>query len=464
MPSIFGITVSFPEHTVFVFGGLLVYAVITHVRNQERHSAAAIGWVLSIVLIPYLAVPAFLLFGTRKVVRGQRVAAPPGLTVADEVYPGWAAATLKGMGMPPLVTNDEVRFHADGGEALAALLGIIERAHRSVAISSYALGDDAVGAEVVERLVRKAKEGVQIRLLLDWIGSLGTARAHVRKLRAAGVDLRWFMPLIRNPLHGRTNLRNHRKLTIADDEWVWSGGRNLAAQYFIGKDGKPPWVDFSFHVHGPLAVQARALFDYNWLAATGRGAPQAPLIAAPVCTASGHFAQLIPSGPDEADDTIYTLLLTALYRAEWRVLAVTPYFVPDDGLLAALCMAARRGVRIELLVPDKSNHPLADLARHRALRELADNGAIVRLAPMMLHAKAIVVDGALALAGSANLDGRSLFLNFEVMTAFYSHDDIETVGRWVGQTCAGARHYEPRRPSLARDIAEGLVLWLAFQL
>jgi cardiolipin synthase A/B len=318
---------------------------------------------------------------------------------------------------------------------------------------------------LVERLTRTAAAGVRVRLLLDWIGCLCASRTHMKRLRQAGVELRWFMPLLRNPLHGRTNLRNHRKLTIADDVLLWSGGRNLAAEYFIGKDGNPAWIDFSFDLKGPLAAQARALFDANWEAADGRVRTGKPLrIIRAENSARTHTAQLIPSGPDEADDTIYTLLLTALYRAEHRVLAVTPYFVPDDALLAALTIAARRGVQIELIVPERSNHRLADLARHRALRELASNGGIVRLVPEMMHAKAIVIDEAMALAGSANLDGRSLFLNFEVMTAFYSREDIQSVVRCVEQMAAHARRYVAKRPSLPRDVAEGLVLWIAFQL
>jgi len=465
MPPIFGISISAPVHALFVFSGLLIYAVTTHLQARERHSAAAIGWVLSIMLVPYLAVPVFLIFGTRKVRRGERAPAAPCPAALEAECPDWATATLNGMGMPPRVANDAVRFHADGGEGLSALLQVIEHARVRLDISSYALGSDAVGAEVVERLVRKAREGVRVRLLLDWIGSLGTSRSHVRRLREAGVDLRWFMPLVRNPFHGRTNLRNHRKLTVADDAWVWSGGRNLAAEYFIGRDGRPAWIDFSFDIRGPLAEQSRLLFDSDWETATGQSrAPSPPAIHAPAGPARGHVAQLVPSGPDEADDTFYTLLLTGLYRAERRVIALTPYFVPDDGLLAALCMAARRGVQVELLVPAKSNHRLADLARHRALRELARDGGIVRLAPTMLHAKVVVIDEAVALAGTANLDGRSLFLNFEVMTAFFSGEDIQAVARWASETCAQARRYVAKHPSLARDVAEGLVLWVAFQL
>ena len=130
----------------------------------------------------------------------------------------------------------------------------------------------------------------------------------------------------------------------------------------------------------------------------------------------------------------------------------------------SLTLAARRNVAVDLVLPVKSNHRMADLARHRALRELAGAGARIWLVHRMIHAKAIVVDDAIALAGSANLDARSLFLNFEVMVAFYGQGDVRGFGAWIDRQASGAKRYVPRAPSLPRDLAEGLVLWLAFQL
>jgi len=161
---------------------------------------------------------------------------------------------------------------------------------------------------------------------------------------------------------------------------------------------------------------------------------------------------------------VYALLVTAFFRARSRIVAVTPYFVPDPTLLMALTLAARRGVQVDLVITAKSNHRLADLVRNRALRELAQSGARIRLVPQMIHAKAIVVDDSLALAGSANLDARSLFLNFELMVAFYRPEDVRRFGEWIERQAAGASGYVARPPGLLRDVSEGMVLWLAFQL
>jgi len=143
---------------------------------------------------------------------------------------------------------------------------------------------------------------------------------------------------------------------------------------------------------------------------------------------------------------------------------VSPYFVPDDSLLTALCLAARRGVQVELILPERSNHRLADIARQRALRDLVAAGARVRLTPGMTHAKAVVIDDTLALCGSLNLDARSLFLNFELMVAFYAPADIAALHGWIAATFADARELVARTVSLPRDIFEGLVRWLAFQI
>jgi cardiolipin synthase len=193
-------------------------------------------------------------------------------------------------------------------------------------------------------------------------------------------------------------------------------------------------------------------------ASTVPAASPVPLHLAAQCV------QLIPSGPDQADDTLFAVLVSAFFTARRRIVAVTPYFVPDETLLLSLTLAARRGVQVELLMPARSNHHLADLARHRALRELAASGARVRLLPGMVHAKAVLVDETWAFVGSANLDERSLFLNFELMFAFNAPEDVRRFADWVAQRAALGRDYHPRKPTLLREVGEGLLLWLAFQL
>jgi cardiolipin synthase len=297
------------------------------------------------------------------------------------------------------------------------------------------------------------------------------------------VAVQWFMPLLHNPLRGRTNLRNHRKLVVADASLLWAGGRNLAAEYFVDRPGRPAWMDLSFTVHGPLAAHAQSLFDHDWSIASGRG----PRGAAAASTTAGTgqplpraeteltdarkpggdvdaVAQIIASGPDLADDTVYALLVSAAYQARKRIRIATPYFVPDDALLSALCLACRRGVRVTVLIPARSNHRLADIARERSVRQLVQAGGEVLLDPGMMHAKAIVVDDRLALCGTANLDTRSLLLNFEVMVAFYGAGEIAWLDAWISRRADGASAADARLPGWWRDVLEGMVRAVGYQL
>ena len=474
MTSLFsGYSFAFLLHTAVVLAALLIYAISTHTSGQRRHPSAAIAWVLMISLFPYVGLPLYLFLGSRKFVRPTRLTVrPPQPTALAPGLQGCAIATLEGMGLAGPMANRHVRFHRDGSAAWFEFAELVNSAQMQLDICTFMLASDTLGERVVCLLEARAAAGVQIRLLLDAVGSWQTAAVHVRRLRAAGVDVRWFMPLLHNPLKGRVNLRNHRKLAIADQQILWSGGRNLAAEYFTGELSQPPWIDLSFTVEGPLAGQMQALFESHWHYSQGPRRPDdqhgASLQAIPElqvpAPAMAHTTQLVPSGPDQAEDTFYGLLLTTLYRAQRSVLAVTPYFVPDDSLLKALCLAAQRGVQVELVVPARSNHRLADIARARALRDLVAAGAVVRLAPGMVHAKAVVVDDAIALCGSLNLDARSLFLNFEVMVAFYDSDDISAVTQWLDTNFHHLPPHQPGRASLLRDIAEGLVRWLGFQI
>ena len=464
---------AFLLHTAVVLAALLIYAISTHTSGQRRHPSAAIAWVLMITLLPYVGLPLYLFLGNRKFVRPARLTArPPQLSALAPGLQGCAIATLEGMGLPAPVANQHVSFHRDGVAAWDEFAALVNSAQRQLDICTFILANDVLGERVVRLLEARAAAGVQIRLLLDAVGSWQTAAVHVRRLRAAGVDVHWFMPLLHNPLKGRVNLRNHRKLAIADQKTLWSGGRNLAAEYFTGEPSRPPWIDLSFTVEGPLAGQMQALFESHWHYSQGPRRPDDQHSVSPQAMpesqistpAMAHRTQLVPSGPDQAEDTFYGLLLTTLYRAQRRVLAVTPYFVPDDSLLKALCLAAQRGVQVELVVPARSNHRLADIARARALRDLVAAGAVVRLAPGMVHAKAVMVDDTIALCGSLNLDARSLFLNFEVMVAFYDSEDISNVTQWLDTNFHHLPPHQPGQASLLRDIAEGLVRWLGFQI
>jgi len=456
-------------HGLVTLLAVLTYIVTAHVLQQRRHPTAAIAWVLFILLVPYLALPAFLTFGSRKQARprGQPLRLAPPAPSDPEAEGAWAVQTALAMGQSAPAAFDALHVHADGRAALNTLWQVIEAAQHSIDLCTFIIGRDAVGYALIERLSAKARSGVRVRLMIDGLGRLMTGSPNMRPLTAAGGVVTRFVPPLHSPLKGRSNLRDHRKMLIADaglaTQRLWSGGRNLATEYFEGEPGAPAWHDLSFDLRGDVVGQASALFEHDWAFANGRRSAEVR-DDTPVAIEPGRGAQLIASGPDQFDDTLHALLLTAAYRARSRLLLSTPYFVPDVALLMALCMAARRGVVVDLLLPARSNHRLSDLARRRALCALAAAGGRIWLAPQMLHAKLVVVDDVLALAGSANLDSRSLFLNYELMMAFHEPAVVGQFAQWFDTERATAQRSLPKRPGLVGDMADGLVLWLGFQL
>jgi cardiolipin synthase len=436
---------------------VLIYVLSARTRQERRTPASAIAWVMGLALLPYLMLPLYLLFGQRKI---RLAAKPPRVKTGEGVH--WAAELLESFDLPAPAPA-RVRFHADGREARDALWEIIDGARERLDLCTYLIGNDDMGRATLARLAQRARAGVQVRLLIDGLGGWFAPREDLRLLKLAGAQVGVFRPLFRFGKYGPSNLRNHRKLTIADGQRLWAGGRNIAAEYFTGSEGVAPWTDLSFDLEGDVAAAALEQFDADW--AVARGQPSVP---SPVVTAASHMegslAQFLPSGPDQAEDTAHALLIDACFRARRRLLAVTPYFVPADGLRIALRLAARRGVAVTLVLPARSNHGLADFVRERALRDLAAAGVRIRLLPGMIHAKATVVDDNLALCGSLNLDLRSLLLNHESAVVFYGAAQISWLAGWITALAEGGKDYEPVAPSLARDLAEGLLLTVAFQL
>jgi cardiolipin synthase len=447
------------QHFLIVALALLIYVVNARARQERRSPTAAISWVMGLALVPYLMLPLYLAFGQRKLpVPVQPTAAAP----PESAH--WAASLLASFGLDAPAPA-AVRFHADGRQSRDALWQLIDGARESLDICVFLVGNDAFGRAVLARLAARVRAGVRVRLMYDGMGHWVAPRRALRELAAAGAQIAVFRPLLSVGRIGPRNLRNHRKLAIADQQRLWAGGRNLAAEYFTGAHGHAPWLDLSFDLDGPVAVGAARQFAQDWVAASGRGSSSpAEVVPEFPVAARGALAQFLPSGPDQAEDTAHALLVTACFRAQHRLLAITPYFVPDASLQQALRLAARRGVKVTLVVPAVSNHQIADFVRGRPLRELAQAGARILLLPVMSHAKAVVVDDTLAVSGSFNLDSRSLLLNYECAVVFYGAEEIRWLAEWIDAQTPQCAPFDARPPGLLRDIAEGALLAVAFQV
>lgn len=453
-------------HALLILGGLIMLLLLSNMLRQQRNPAASAAWLLFIITVPYAGVPLYLVFGTRKL---KTLAAEKQWLFAD--LPEETATTTSGLSrlllelkVPPPAAASEVRFHHSAEEARAALLESLHSAQHSIDFCTFILAHDRTGKEIIHCLADRAAAGVKVRVLLDSVGSFYLFKRHLRKLLKAGGEFAWFMPVMHIPLRGRANLRNHRKLIIVDGNKVWTGGRNIADEY-LQPESETRWVDLSFDLEGPIAADYLTLFNADWAFATHQPPAPSKTHGEPPQPTPEHFSQLLPSGPDMRDDALHDAVARLFMEAQERIIVVTPYFIPSEILQSQLCVAARSGIKVEILLPKQSNHRLADYARHRFLRQLHRSGAIIQCLPdTMLHAKALVIDDQYALAGSANFDLRSLYLNFELMTLFYSRKDILGLTRWIEALQDNAIDWRPKEPGQIRETLEGLVLIGAYQL
>jgi len=448
-------------HSLAILVSVLIYVLTTRVIRERRPPSIAIAWVLGMIALPYVALPMYLMFGRRKMPRKR--ASPVRVRRHGR---HWAEDLIESFDLGP-AAEAAVHLHRDGSESADALFATIQSATFRLDVCTYILGNDPFGLEAMRRMAECVERGVVVRLLLDGVGAIQLPHAFFVRLKSAGIKTEIFSPLFARKTQGPRNLRNHRKMVIADGALLWAGGRNIAAEYFIGLRGEAAWRDLSFDLDGPVAGDAAKQFEADWVAAGGEPARDAHT---PASTAIGlrrepqSRAQFLPSGPDQTEDTVHALLIDACFHVRERILAVTPYFVPDVSLETALRLAARRGVRIDLVIPASSNHRLADFARNRALRALHRAGVAIHLVPFMNHAKGVVFDDSLALTGSVNLDSRSLLLNYESAVVLYGTGEISWLADWIGALIPESRRFDARAPSILRDIGEGLLLTVAYQL
>lgn len=439
----------FITHVATALAAIGAFLMVLGLLRARRTPQSTLAWLLGLLFVPFVTLPLYFLLGVRKFPhRAKGPSLRPRAPKLTEATPLIARA-LEGSGVAPPTRGNRFELLGDGELAYARLLELIEGARQSIELTTFILGWDETGKSLVEALARRASSGVSVRVILDAVGCLPSRRPATRRLEQAGAEVRLFMPLWQVPWRGRSNLRSHRKLAVFDGQRLFTGGMNLAQEY-LGPPGvalrEPRWRDIAAICEGPVVADARALFESDFRYAGGKSRPPASEAPRPVGEA---VAQLVPSGPDYVTDTLYDLFLAAIFAARSRIALIAPYYVPDDALQRALVLAARRGVATELVVPSVSNHRLADVARRGLLRELVEEGVVVRYYEKgMVHAKAMVVDDAFAYVGSPNFDMRSLFLNYENALCLYSAPEVASVQGYIAALSAECSpEPPPRAPS-----------------
>ncbi|HKK09165.1 MAG TPA: cardiolipin synthase [Gemmatimonadota bacterium] len=438
---------------------LLALGLSLDVLLHKDRPVSAVLWLAILWAVPYAGAVGYLAFGVDRISRGARerrvvqemvrqsARLAPRLDRhilrASDAEPGAPDRLGRHIlrGTDPAVpahrvlTGNRARLLVDGDEFYPALHEAIREAERTVHLQTFIYAADDSGRALRELLARRAGEGVTVRLLYDRFGS---ARAHVTRFlepaRRAGVQVRSISQA--NPLKGRfqINLRNHRKVAVVDGRVGFVGGINVSDRNTSGDGGGAPIRDYHVRLEGPAVADLQLGFAEDWLFATGQPAES---LLGPDCLpalepAGEALVQVVPGGPESAGRGLAEAFFAAIVAAEESIDIVTPYFVPDEPLIRALRYAARRGVGVRLVVPGRNNHWYTGFAARSLYGPLLEAGVrVFERRPPFMHAKAMVVDGVYAMLGSANLDYRSLHLNFETNVEIVDPGFVGTVARQV---------------------------------
>jgi cardiolipin synthase len=423
---------------------LLILLVIPVVLIKKRDPITAVAWCLVVLLVPMLGTFLFWAFGfnylqrrmARKTHQRESLGAehPPARREAQRgAGPEETSPTpplpledvAKALGAFPPSAGNSVRIYRDTTEAFEAQLEVIRAARHHVHLEYFIFRSDETGRRLVDVLVEKARAGVEVRLLYDSAGTLWLSGSMIRPLIDAGGQVRDFLPV--NPLRSwfRLNLRNHRKITVVDGTIGFTGGMNIGDEYL----GKSPrfgyWRDTVLQLHGPAVAGLQRIFMEDWLFASQELLHQQAYFP-PVPACGDAIVQVVDSGPEQEPNSIRELYFAAILSAHKRLWIASPYFVPDSGILDALRLARLRGVDVRLLGLLHPDHPVTWYAGRYYWGEMLPLGVkVYQYNRGMMHSKIVLVDDSWAMAGSANMDNRSLHLNCEAGCILYSRSLID---------------------------------------
>ncbi|MDY3558647.1 cardiolipin synthase [Gemmata sp. JC673] len=424
------VVVVWPDHAgwFLLAEAALTAGTLLAVLHYKREPMSAIAWSLLVLLIPFLGAFLFLVFGYQTVRRRLR-----RRQARSKAYREFARTKADSAGVPaavevlaklgshgdgfPVSGGNAVTLYRDGNPAFDAMLDAIGRAQHHVHVQSFIVRSDETGRRFVEALCACARRGVEVRFLVDSVGSYALPYRVLRRVRAAGGKAATFLPLS-NPL--RWNLRNHRKVLVVDGRVGFCGGLNIADEYLSKSPKFGHWRDTHFRLEGPAVEGLQHTFLDDWYFATHEAVKGGAYTPSHPATPGDVLAQVVASGPDNDYKAIRDTYVAAVLQARERVWIASPYFVPDAGLRDALILAARSGVDVRYLGLSKPDKWLPFLAARFYWEDMLAAGVkVYQYRRGMMHSKFVLMDREWASVGSANTDNRSLLLNFECNCQFF---------------------------------------------
>ena len=412
---------------------------------ERKNPSATLAWLMILFILPGFGIVLYIMLSQniarRKIFKldtfeEKRINEALSAQIADMknnrfVYSNIAEARWKDMirlnqmyGEAFLTQDNKVEIFTEGSKKFASLLTDISNAQQSIHIEYFILKPDVVGLAFLDALTKKAKQGVEVRLLLDAMGSVYIKRWHLKALRQAGGRVAFFFPpKMFKFFNFKFNYRNHRKLAVIDRKIAYVGGFNVADEY-VGISKKfSSWRDTHIRLRGSCVqdVDARFVLDWRFASKEDISLPTEYFAFPPLENSTG--VQIISSGPDSPNTEVKLAYLKMIAGAERNIYLQTPYFIPDDSIYEALKMAALAGVDVRIMIPNQPDHPFVYWVTYSNVGSLLDSGVKVYIYDKgFMHAKAITVDGEISSVGSANFDIRSFKLNFECNAILYDRN------------------------------------------
>lgn len=425
---------------------LLIAAVLLRILFETHSTSKTLAYILFCLFIPVFGVLFYLTFGinywkkkrySRKMKENDGILENLKKTISryDEVMMNADESVrqnaelsnmlLKDLGSP-LTCGNEVTLLTNGENKFPEVLDAINNASHHIHLEYYIYECDQTGMSIIELLIEKAKQGVQVRFIYDDFGSPTIKSALEKRMKEAGIEIFAFHKIKFYLLANRFNYRNHRKIIVIDGHTAFVGGINVSDRYFNNGDPeKLYWRDTHLKIKGPAVFYLQYLFitDWNFCCSDVHLKADSDYFKDVPVTTNNCYVQVAAGGPDSPLPSILYSLLQAIALAKEEILITTPYFIPGDSILDSLCMAALSGLKVKLLVPGVSDSKLVNAASKSYYAQLLQAGVEIYLYQKgFVHAKTIVTDGKLSMVGTANMDYRSFELNFEVNAVVYDAD------------------------------------------